>query len=741
MKRRAFNWLFTAAMVMLPVVAEAHMEAEIRWTRHGVPHVTAKDYAGLGYGYGYAVARDRLCVLADRMVTLRGERSRWYGADGAAAVGFLPTTNIEADIFHRIHLSEEAVTAALDGLDPRTRDLARGYAAGFNDYVAGEGREAATTCDGPIYKMTDADIARTMMAIGTIWKAFQVAPFGSASVWNADAAVKRGADQNVSMLPPSQLPPGIGSNAWAFGGDLTGGGAIVLANPHSRWDSDQWLQLHQLHLTIPGEIDVAGADFVGLPMPVIGFNKDLAWTILAPSTVSFYVLQSMAVKEDPVPTYSVDDIEKPLAIKSIEIEVRDDDGTIRKAAFPFAWSDLGPLYRLPEAPGRPAGWYAVTDAGAGDARGLDQLLAVARSSDIATFAKVTAEHRGIGAHFVGGDRYGDAVYVEAGPLLGVTDDALASCRVPGAAATVLDGSRSECWLRDDEGRPRLAGLDEQPSMLTRSVVQNVNNSYHRSVPDKAGTAYSVLLGSADRFPTRLPMSEQRVAEIVSDGRADADEILSLVYDNRNFAAETALDEILTACGEPGSADACAILRAWDRRNDSESRGALLFTELWARLVKRGLFNPSTCQPISAPDLAARIVDTLSETLQNIRALGLRGDEPWGQMLARDTPEGRIPLHGGNDSEGILNALQGGPLTADGYGDANSGTAYLQLVSWENGRPVARVVLAHGQSPDPESAHYGDQIDFYRAKRLVRFPFTEKEIRRDPEYRIERVSDD
>ncbi|MEU6238506.1 penicillin acylase family protein, partial [Kitasatospora sp. NPDC047058] len=59
--------------------------AKIRRTEYGVPHIVARDFGGLGFGYGYAFAQDNLCQLADHVVTLRGERSRWFGPDGASA--------------------------------------------------------------------------------------------------------------------------------------------------------------------------------------------------------------------------------------------------------------------------------------------------------------------------------------------------------------------------------------------------------------------------------------------------------------------------------------------------------------------------------------------------------------------------------------------------------------------------------------------------------------------------------
>ncbi len=35
--------------------------ATIRRTEHGIPHIEARSWAGLGYGFGYAFAQDNLC--------------------------------------------------------------------------------------------------------------------------------------------------------------------------------------------------------------------------------------------------------------------------------------------------------------------------------------------------------------------------------------------------------------------------------------------------------------------------------------------------------------------------------------------------------------------------------------------------------------------------------------------------------------------------------------------------------
>lgn len=50
--------------------------ALIQRASYGVPHITARDFASLGYGVGYAQAEDNICLIAEQMVTVNGQRSR-----------------------------------------------------------------------------------------------------------------------------------------------------------------------------------------------------------------------------------------------------------------------------------------------------------------------------------------------------------------------------------------------------------------------------------------------------------------------------------------------------------------------------------------------------------------------------------------------------------------------------------------------------------------------------------------
>src|ERR1700675_2037051 len=182
------NFFFLTALLSAgfsSVLQARTTQVEIRWTQYGIPHVKADNYVGLGYGYGYASARTSVCELADRITTLRGQRSGLFGPGGNVLVGFVHTTNLDSDLFYRVMLSDAAVSLAYEELSANARDLVDGYAAGFNRYV----REFSELPEHPLCggtrvpEMRAADIVGAMMQIGTAWKAADVAPFASSSTW------------------------------------------------------------------------------------------------------------------------------------------------------------------------------------------------------------------------------------------------------------------------------------------------------------------------------------------------------------------------------------------------------------------------------------------------------------------------------------------------------------------------------------------------------------------------------
>ncbi|MBL4836666.1 MAG: penicillin acylase family protein [Kordiimonadaceae bacterium] len=53
--------------------------AEVKRTSYGIPHITAADYASLGYGEGYVAAEDHVCNIAEAVTEVRGEMAKYHG--------------------------------------------------------------------------------------------------------------------------------------------------------------------------------------------------------------------------------------------------------------------------------------------------------------------------------------------------------------------------------------------------------------------------------------------------------------------------------------------------------------------------------------------------------------------------------------------------------------------------------------------------------------------------------------
>ncbi len=83
----------------------------------------------------------------------------------------------------------------------------------------------------------------------------------------------------------------FGSNMYALGADATQSGSpIVYGNPHFPWTGSE--RLYMAHLTLPGQMDIEGVSLYGVPVILIGFNDNFAWshTVSTAYRFTFYQL-------------------------------------------------------------------------------------------------------------------------------------------------------------------------------------------------------------------------------------------------------------------------------------------------------------------------------------------------------------------------------------------------------------------------------------------------------------------
>ena len=150
---------------------------------------------------------------------------------------------------------------------------------------------------------------------------------------------------------------GIGSNMYGFGTAGTGDASpLLFGNPHWYWKGPD--RFYQAHLTIPGELNVSGASFLGLPMVQIGFNDNVAWSHTVSTARRFGFFQLTLAPNDPT-SYLLDGQAVKMKANPITVEVRQASGATATVSRTLYKTEYGPMVNL--ASMNPAlGWNTVS---------------------------------------------------------------------------------------------------------------------------------------------------------------------------------------------------------------------------------------------------------------------------------------------------------------------------------------------------------------------------------------------
>jgi acyl-homoserine-lactone acylase len=260
-------------------------------------------------------------------------------------------------------------------------------------------------------------------------------------------------------------------------------------------------------------------------------------------------------------------------------------------------------------------------------------------------------------------------------------------------------------------------------------------------------------GVPQRLRTRAGLHEigERLAGrdgLARDDKIALPELQAMLAANRNFAARLVLDDLLDDCAarqeqvSAPSRDACAVLRAWDRSNRVDARGAHLFREFWrvARDVPglwRLPFNAedaiATPGGLKLDDVAVRtqVYAALDAAAATVRAAGYALDAPLGAVQFRQVGGRPVAIPGGDEFEGVLNKVEtlgAAKLMAGGYA-VNYGTSYLQAVGFDERGPVAHGLLTFGQSSQADSPWAFDQLESLARLPWPALPFHAEDVQR------------
>ena len=690
MGKRISSFLAALAAVVLVVAAvpaAAAGRGEILWDSYGVPHVYAKDEAGVFYGFGYATVQNHGDVVVKLYGQARGRAAEYWGQ-----------AEVESDKWVIANGVYERAKAWYDKEPASFRANLDAFAEGMNAYAKAH-PEKLDPSVLQVFPITGVDV----MAHGhRLMNYVYVAP--EARTMGANAAA--------------------GSNAWAvMPKKSASGNTLLLANPHLPWAPSQ-LTYFEADLNGPG-IKMYGATQVGLPVLRFAFNERMGFT----NTVNGILGATNYELKLAEGGYLFDGKVRPFETRTATFKVKQADGGLRTETLEIRSSVHGPVFA--RADGKTV---ALRVAGLDRPGGLRQYWDMGKSKSFADYQAIMKRLQVPSFNIVYGDKEGHVQYLYNGILPKHANGNVAywGGLVPGDTSATL-------WT-DTHPYEDLPKVIDPPS----GYVQNTNDPPWVATWPQAILAKDYPAYMANNGP--MSLRAQQSSHLMADPpKVTFDDFVERKLTSHVLMTDRVLDELLAAAAQsadPEVLEAAAVLRAWDRTVNADAKGALLF-EAWARKFAGPTYNNDANYRVRWD--AAKPIDTplgLKDPLQAVAMLKAAAQEAKTSYGAIDRPFGEVsrfalgkvdlPGNGGFGNTGVFHVMTWSPLK-DGKRTPVHGETWMSMVEFST--PLKAVgLMSYGNSTQPGSPHRSDQLDHLSKKTFRTLWTTRSEVEKHVEAR-------
>jgi acyl-homoserine-lactone acylase len=746
--------------------------ASLTRTTGGVANIEASTLGGGGFGTGYAQAQDGICTLAEEYLTVSGERSAFFGPSA-----------LNVDLYWASLIQEKTVENLLalpypKGPSPQARELAAGFAAGYDKYLSDIGGTSGITdprCVGAkwVRPINEIDVWRLMYKLdlkaGGAPRAALIAaasPPAGQPLARVNQAVTTGqavSETEEALGQEISLP---GSNGLGIGSeDAANGGGLVIANPHFPWVGSE--RFWESHIDIPGTYDVIGASLWGSPVITIGHNQHVAWTHTVSTNIT---TTNWTLKLVPGHStqYLVDGKAVSMTFQDVTVQVLE-GGVLVPHAHRFYYSKYGPILASPA-------WTTATatafdDGNATNLRAGDQWLKIGQATSSQQLVKSEEEIQGVPwVNTIGSDDKGSAFYTEIAVTPNLPTSYLnGACNLSPSHSTAgpFDGSKSECELGSDPDSvtPGIFGASNEPKLIRKDYAENSNNSFWLANANQLLTGFSPALGNENANPgmrsqTGIDMVNQRMGTgnggVPTDGLGatpgfTAQKLQESWASYRAMPAERALPGLREICenavknsggviNKVNVSAACPILNAYDATAKLNSPGGWLFNRWWASAPTTNAsfwVNPWTVSnPIYTPNTLntalAASQNALATAVTDLETRGIPLNASFGQVQYTQRAT-KIPIPGCSDGSmcfAVINSSYDNSTakTAAVNGSSSSIVMFTELDP-VNG-PLTKGLLTYSQSEDITSPFYEDQTLRFSKNEWITLPWTASQVSAD-----------
>ena len=659
---------------LLIVTSIAHSQIkpnniEIVRDQFGVPHIYAQTDAEVAYGLAWANAEDDFSTIQEAYLAGNAMLSNHIGLKGAAA-----------DFITQFIGSKSLIEDKIEDISEEYMAVIEGYSQGLNAY-------ARNNPDKILYKKLFPITPKKML----MYSQLQLFISNEGAYWagrilNNDTQDDF-LDQNLT-----------GSNVIAMNSSKTVSGETFLAiNTHQPLEGPtSW---YEVHLNSEEGTNIIGTMYPGTPNILIGVNEHLGWshTVNYPDKTDVFKLKMKNKKK-----YIVDDEEYELEKLKAKITVKL-LGIPIKINRKYYKSIYGPTLK------NKSGYYSIRTPTLFNIKALEQWWKMGKSKNFSEFYNTLKMKQLPGFNIGYADKYDTIFYMSNGIIPKRAEGYNWKGIVPGDTKKTL-------WTEyhDIEDLPQVIQPDA-------GFIYNANHSPFKSTTAEENPKeenYSQRMG----YETYDNNRSTRLIELIeSYDQVSYEDFKDIKYDNSfpskfnyNFM-DISIIETLKLEAESDSFELLDIIQKWDRKTDIDSQGGGVFGVLYYQLVwnyrDEILKNNKT---VSRETLLSALKDVKGYLIDNFGSINITlGDF---QKLVRGDKE--IPIWGLPD---VITAMSSRPYK-DGKHKVTQGESYIGLVRFNKNGPILESIISFGNSDNPNSDHYTDQMEKYSKFKTKKMTF-------------------
>ncbi|MGE3332950.1 MAG: penicillin acylase family protein [Rhodospirillaceae bacterium] len=659
----------------------------------GIPHIEGQTDADAVFGMMYAQAEDDFSRIEANYLTALGRTAE---ADGEEALW--------ADLRQRLYMDPEELKDQYARSPAWLKSLMNAWADGLNFYLAKhpQVKPKVLTRFEPwmALSFTEGSIGGDIERISlTELKTFYGTPTPPAPE-----------ETGARPREPS------GSNGIAIAPELTAdGAALLLINPHT-----SFYFRSEAHVTSAEGLDTYGASTWGQFFVYQGFNAKAGWMHTSSTVDNVDEFAERVTKQGDGYAYKYGLENRTVRTAQVTSKFRKADGSMAARTFTTYHTHHGPIVAKKSGKWIAAAlmWKPIP--------ALEQSWLRTKATDLNGFLRVSTRGANSSNDTLFADSSGRIAFLMP-QFMPLRDDRFDYTRP-------VDGSNP---ATDWKG---LHGISTLPNVIAPKIgwVRNTNDW-----PWSAAGSESPRAADYPRYMDQTGANARGAhADLLLTGKSGwtPESLRTAAFDSYLPAFAALLPQLIQAWDElpaedprrTALADPIALLRAWDYRWGYESTATSLAVfwgdQLWrevgsfaqAERMNVPAYIEKRVSPEDKIKALAAAVDTLRQDFGDWRT-------PWSTINRFQRLDDAIKPHFDDTAESFpvpFTSAQWGSLASFGartwpgtkryYG--TSGNSFVAVVSF--GRRVkAMAVMAGGQSGDPASPHFADQISNYAEGRL------------------------